>query len=121
MNKKIKIIKWKEEELDRMKNFISLNSESFLTHFYQNLLNPVTQTRREPRIFIRMMKYIGKTTKQCKSKFQKYEKTIFKDFLKIPKDHIMVYDKLKTNKRKKKKISALTKNNSALLGNCLIF
>lgn len=89
---------WKPEDLKKFKNFIILHRGSFVTHFYRNLLNPATQVRREPRLFIKMHKFVSKSIKQCKSKFQKFEHKVFADYLQIPLDHLRAYQGLKKRK-----------------------
>ena len=98
MKKTKSIIKWNSSQLDRFESFIRANSQSFLDHFYRNLLNPVQKIRREPRIFIRMHQFVGKTTKQCKSKFQKCESRIFRDILRVPADHFDAFRRLQRAK-----------------------
>jgi hypothetical protein len=91
--------RWTDQDLQKLKTFITSEKTSYYTHFYRNILNPVNYSRRESGINIRMAESVSKTVSQCKSKIQKMEQTINKDFLNIPDNHLQVYDKVKFKKR----------------------
>jgi hypothetical protein len=112
MKQKKTIVKWNHHELAKLETFIKQNSKSFYQHFYKNILNPIHQVRKEPRIFIRMEEFVGKTTKQCKSKFQKYDRTIYLDHLNIPIDHYQVFLHIQNKKRRNCQLKIKSKNSA---------
>jgi hypothetical protein len=67
-----------------------------------------------------MKEYLNRSTEQCKSKFQKFEKEIYTKYLQIPRKDFQVFLWIQKNKDVSKKISKyseITKNQVGLNSN----
>ena len=89
---------WNKTEINELEKYIKNHSVILKTNFYKNIYLGKMKFRRCPRFFIRMSAKVGRSPSQCKSKFQKYEKEIYTDFLELPFDHLLVYQDIRKRK-----------------------
>ena len=89
---------WNKTEINELEKYIKSNSLILKSNFYKNIYLGKMKFRRCPRFFIRMSSKVGRSPSQCKSKFQKFEKEIYTDFLELPLNHLLVYQAIRKNK-----------------------
>lgn len=90
---------WTNDEIAILKNFIISKKNILETLFYQNIIAGKLSERKMPGFFNEMSEAVNRSADQCKSKFQKFERKIYREFLKLPEDHYRVFVYI----RKKKK------------------
>ena len=107
--------KWTQHEIKKMHDYIITNSDDLTSNLYINIVAGYMRFRKPRRFFINLGNLINRTSILCKSKFQKIEKTIYTDYLKIPQE---IYEVFKWIRNKKshnvnydfKKVNASSKN-----------
>ena len=90
---------WKEDELLKLNEFVLSKKKDIVYLFYKNIFNASNLVRRKNKFFNLMSIATGKEIKQCKSKFQKLEKYLYKDVLKLPENHIHCFFILKSQRK----------------------
>lgn len=93
-----KLNRWSERELDEFKMYIIENSDILRAHFLINTVAGYMRFRKPKCYFIGMGTRIGRSSKLCKSKFQKLEHKIYVEFLKFPVAHFELFCYLRTQK-----------------------
>lgn len=93
---------WTRTDLDNLRDFILTKEPELKKNLYLNILENNLRHRKSFHFFNQMSNFIGRTIPECKSKFQKYEKIIYEDYLSIPLSHFKVFLFLR---RKRKIIS----------------
>jgi len=96
---------WTSEDLSRLKSFILSQKQVLTPIFYQNILAGSIKNRKPSGFFKKMKEYLNRSTEQCKSKFQKFEKEIYTKYLQIPRKDFQVFLWIQKNKDVNKKIS----------------
>lgn len=82
---------WTKAETALLEKYIKEQGALLRSNFYWNIFLGKMKRRRPPRFFIEMSAKVGRTDSQCKSKFQKFEREIYVEFLEIPATHFRVY------------------------------
>ena len=100
--------RWNEEEMTRLKSFVKDQEKALRENFYCDILAGDLIHRKKQRFFFEMEKAVSKTAGKCKSKFQKYEKIIHCEYLKIPEEHYEVYLYLREEKKSRKLINRMS-------------
>jgi hypothetical protein len=105
---------WSKSEVLKLKEFIKSKAASLIPYFYENIMKGTIKVRKYSGFYEEMAKFLKRTPKQCKSKFQKFEEQIYTKYLSLPqKDYELlkwirknkdIHIKLKKifNKRKRK-------------------
>lgn len=96
---------WTDIEIAGLEKFIISNKFKLENLFYQNIIAGKLSQRKSPGFFNDMSLAVNRSPDQCKSKFQKFERKIYRDFLKLPEDHYRVFihiRKKKSHQNKKK-------------------
>jgi hypothetical protein len=101
-----KSCRWNENETSRLRLYIESEEKNLLTNFYKNIFMGQLNFRRPAKFFQKMSVAVGRNSKQCKSKMQKFEEEAFVGILKVPKEHYKFYQVL----RKLKSMSKKTQN-----------
>lgn len=100
---------WTVSDLNNLRDFVLFKESELKRNFYLNILENNLKHRKSFHFFNEMSKFVGRTIPECKSKFQKYEKTIYEDYLSIPSSYFQVFiflrNKRKIMNKKSKKIS----------------
>lgn len=86
---------WTKGEIQQLESYVKKKSEILRQNFYKNILINKMKHRRSPRFFIQMSQSVGRSASQCKSKFQKFERVIYTEFLDLPSDHYQVYSSIR--------------------------
>ena len=89
---------WSSQDVSKLKSFIISQKDILLPIFYQNILNGCIKLRKPSGFFKKMSQYVSRTTDQCKSKFQKFEKEIYTKYLKVPSKDFFVFVWIQKNK-----------------------
>lgn len=83
--------KWTPKQIECLKNYAQKNKAHIASKFYQNIIKGRMQFRKAKGFFIRLGQQLGKSPAKCKSKFQKIEREIYLEVLKIPASHYKIY------------------------------
>ena len=83
--------KWTKKEVGLLENYAISQAEHLVFKFYENIISGSMEYRKNKGFFRELSKIIGKSSAQCKSKFQKIEEQIYLDLLHIPEDHYDLY------------------------------
>ena len=102
--KALKIKKWTVRESEKFREFVIENKEDLLKPFYSYLMDPYSKAKRPVGFFRDLSKTLKRDSQNCKSKFQRHEKEIFLDFLRVPPHHFKLFRHLKFIMKKKKEI-----------------
>lgn len=103
--------KWDTKDIDAMKNFVKTNENMLLSTLYKNIYNGKIIFRKKSKFFTQMGKILKRPSSNCKSKFQKYEKEIYIDFLGVPEIHYLLLKHIRGKKMENKKSSLKILNN----------
>lgn len=95
MKESTQTMRWNSEEVEVLRQFVSTKRKPLLEYFYKNIFLGELKVRKPRKFFVEMSRAVGRTAEQCKSKFQKFEKKVFKDFLKVPVEHFEVFQWLR--------------------------
>lgn len=98
---------WTAQDLTNLNKFIISQHQSLIKNFYMNIIENKLKHRKAFQFFNMMSRYVERTITECKSKFQKHERIIYKDYLEIPEEHFELFLFL----RKKKKLLNCKKKN----------
>lgn len=98
MPKKTSRKRWTEVELTKLREFIELKAEILLTNFYKNIKEGRIKYRKPSKFFSEMGDFLKMTPTQCKSKFQKFEKEIFTNYLQLPDRSYFVLEHIRRQK-----------------------
>lgn len=90
---------WNKIDTEKLKHFILSEKKDLLSNFYLNIKQKDKKCRKLPGFFQRMSLAVGKSSEQCKSKFQKFEANVYCNFLNVPKPHFELFEKLRVQKR----------------------
>lgn len=101
MSKKSSRKRWTELELTNLREYIQLKSAILLKNFYQNLVEGRIKFRKPSRFFSEMAAFLKMSSAQCKSKFQKYEKHIYTNYLQLPEKSYLVLEHIRKQKNQK--------------------
>jgi predicted GIY-YIG superfamily endonuclease len=101
---------WSSKDISKLKSFILSQKNILIPIFYQNILSGSIKTRKPSGFFTKMSTYLGRTTDQCKSKFQKFEKEIYTKYLKVPNKDFFVFLWMQKNKDINTKVEDFLKN-----------
>lgn len=75
---------WSKSDVEKLRKFIITKAATLIPYFYQNIIEGAVKVRKYSGFYDEMGKFLGKTPKQCKSKFQKFEEQIYTKYLAIP-------------------------------------
>lgn len=90
---------WTKVETANLEKYIKSQSGLLKNNFYWNIYFGKMKRRRPARFFIEMGSRIGRTSSQCKSKFQKFEREIYVEYLEIPANHFQVYKAIRNRQK----------------------
>ena len=90
---------WTKKHLDKLKAFIEKNKENLKNNFYMNILENSLKHRKIFHFFNDMSSSIGRSVPECKSKFQKFERVIYEEYLGIPTIHFELFLFLRKKRR----------------------
>lgn len=90
---------WTKKHLDKLKAFIEKNKEGLKNNFYTNILENNLKHRKIFHFFNDMSSSIGRSVPECKSKFQKFERVIYEEYLGIPSVHFELFLFLRKKRR----------------------
>ena len=93
-----KFKKWTEKELEKFKQYMLENKEMLLFTFYKNIIQGCNKTKKTLKFYHKLGQRLRRTANKCKSKFQKFEKTIYTNYLEVPKEHYKYYSEIKKKK-----------------------
>ena len=91
---------WSHKEIDKLKEFILRRRSVLENIFYQNIIAGNLGERKIPGFYLDMSKAVDRTASQCKSKFQKFERIIYTEYLGISEEYYRAF--LYIRKKKKK-------------------
>lgn len=97
---------WSKSEVSKLKEFIKNKAASLIPYFYENIMKGTIKVRKYSGFYEEMAKFLNRTPKQCKSKFQKFEEQIYTKYLSLPQRD---YELLKWIRKNKGIHSKLTK------------
>lgn len=86
---------WTKVETTNLEKYIKSQAALLRDNFYWNIYFGKMKYRRPARFFIEMGSHIGRSPSQCKSKFQKFEREIYVEYLEIPASHFLVYNAIR--------------------------
>ena len=104
--------RWNTQQKSKLNEFLISEKIELLVNFYKNIIVGQLNFRRHTKFFQKMSNYVGRSSNQCKSKMQKYEKEAFLRVLKVPNQHYKFYlllRKLKTLKRNSQNVIEIFK------------
>ena len=112
MQNRSQSMRWKPYEEQLLRKFLLSHKDSLLMNMYKNIMLGELRFRRETKLFHEMSKSVGRTSLQCKSKMQKFERHAYVVFLEVKSSHYDVYEwlrkkrsfKMKQKRRKRLKI-----------------
>lgn len=112
MPRKSKRKRWSLQEVSDLKKYIQSKSDLLINNFYENVLEGKMKVRKPPGFFIQMAETLNMKPKQCKSKFQKFEREIYTNYLSLPEAEYQVFLHLRKKNffNKKFKSSAQSKS-----------
>jgi hypothetical protein len=88
-------MRWKPFEEDLLRDFLLSHKQNLILNMYKNILAGELRFRRETKLFHEMSKVVGRTSLQCKSKMQKFEKHAYTMFLGIKPSHYEIFEWLR--------------------------
>ena len=101
----LKYRKWSQREKEIFSEIVLNNKKMLIENFYSIILKGAHTVRKRNGFFKQMKKQLKRDSTLCKSKFQKDEKKIYVNLLKVPENHYELFSflrrKKKTNKKKK--------------------
>ena len=92
--------RWTDKEIENLKNYSIQKKDELLSNLYRNIIAGIIRFRKTPRFFKEMSLLVGRSSEQCKSKFQKLEEEIYLSALEIPEHHYRVFTWLRSRKSK---------------------
>ena len=95
MKESTQTMRWNADEVEVLRQFVATKRKPLLEYFYKNIFLGELKVRKPRKFFVEMSKAVGRTAEQCKSKFQKFERKVFQDFLAIPVEHFEVFQWLR--------------------------
>lgn len=95
MGRKSKRQRWTAGELEKLKKYILSKSSQLRLYFYQNIIEGEIKFKKCSRFFIEMSELMKRTANQCKSKFQKMEKSIYTDLMGVSAEHYRLYQRIR--------------------------
>lgn len=113
-------MRWKPYEEERLKSFLLVHKQSLLLNMYKNIIQGELRYRRETKLFHEMSKFVGRTSLQCKSKMQKFERHAYVSFLGVRSSHYDVFEwlrkkrSLKMKLRRRKRVKNLQLNDGEM-------
>lgn len=116
MEAKSQRMRWKSFEEDLLKSFLQTQRQNLIINMYKNIAAGQLLFRRETKLFQEMSKAVGRTSLQCKSKMQKFERQAYVNFLGVKSNHYDVFEwlrkkrSLKMRRRRKGKTDILHEN-----------
>ena len=100
-SKQPKLRIWTKDELCKFKEYIISNSKQLISNLIINIVVGYMRFRKSRTFFINMGLLLNRKSKLCKSKFQKIERQIYTDFLKLPKEYYDIFCQLRKQKARK--------------------
>lgn len=88
---------WTAQDISKLRKFVKRSARVLIPILYQNIFDPRTKTKKPNGFYGQMGIALGKTSLQCKSKFQKFEKLIYTEYLKVPVKDYMVFEAIRSN------------------------
>lgn len=82
--------KWDDSELEELKNYIIMKKPFLRASMYRNIYAGKIKFRKPNGFFTEMGNILDRSAQSCKSKFQKFEKQIYTEYLGIPREHYNV-------------------------------
>lgn len=82
---------WTLQEVNKIRHYALANSQDLISNLLANIVAGYMRFRKHRRFFVDMGSYLGRSPKNCKSKFQTLEKRIYVDTLKVPRSHYMLF------------------------------
>jgi hypothetical protein len=98
--KKIVLTPWTNEEVSKLRSYVSENSQELVSNLLVNIVTGYLRFRKNRRFFINMGKFLDRSSKICKSKFQKLERKIYIEFLNLPTDYYELFCHIRKQKPK---------------------
>ena len=95
MDIKTQSMRWKKYEEELLRDFLVNHKKNLVINMYKNILIGELRFRRETKLFHEMSKAVGRTSLQCKSKMQKFERHAYTVFLGIKTSHYDVFEWLR--------------------------
>ena len=95
MDIKTRSMRWKKYEEELLRDFLVNHKKNLVINMYKNILIGELRFRRETKLFHEMSKAVGRTSLQCKSKMQKFERHAYTVFLGIKTSHYDVFEWLR--------------------------
>lgn len=95
---------WSKFDVKRLEIFIKSKAKTLIPYFYRNIMEGPTRVRKYSGFYDEMARFLNRTSKQCKSKFQKFEEQIYTKYLGIPRKDFDLFKWVRSNKKKHKKI-----------------
>lgn len=102
MRRKTDRKRWSPADLAALRKYVLSQSRVLLANFYLNVKDGSVLRRKPSRFFIKMANYLQMTPAQCKSKFQKFEREIYTNFLGLPHQAYRVLQHIRRKKASKK-------------------
>lgn len=94
--KPLKVKRWSAQELAQFNRYVTENSHVLTAHFLTNVVAGHMRFRKPKCYFIDMGKRLGRSSKLCKSKFQKLEHKVYTELLGFPEAHYKLFCYLRT-------------------------
>ena len=92
---------WTNEEIIKIENYTRMKSSLIISNVYINIILGYVKFRKPKDFFISLADIIGRSSKLCKSKFQKIEDDLFKNVLMFDTDTYKLFYHLKNKKPKR--------------------
>lgn len=83
MPKNFKNTGWQKKHLSKLKKYIISKKKYLIQHLYDNFSRNQWVVKKSSSFFSNMAKEVLKDIKACKSKFQKFEKEVYLDYLNL--------------------------------------
>lgn len=90
--------KWDKKQTALIKEYAWEHRDHIRSRFYENIFAGRMQFRKVKGFFVKLAAKLGKSSEKCKSKFQKMEKTIYVETLRIPQSHYDTFQYLRRGK-----------------------
>lgn len=103
---------WKSEDVRKIKAFVQSQAKVLVPVFYHNILLGEIKIRKPKGFFKQMGEFLGRSGRQCKSKFQKLEERIYVEFLKVPEEDFSVFCWIRKGQSKAGKDKQSTEDSS---------
>lgn len=91
--------KWTKAQTQILRQYVTNHKVHLRSKFYQNIAAGRIRYRKAKGFFVNMGVKVGKSFEKCKSKFQKMESEIYLELLDIPKQHLELYNYLRTRSK----------------------